>query len=232
MKSKSIKKKISFEEQLKVFNQLGFKLNKGITPDDILILVGQEELDYDPYSADERYESIKSKVKPYTKEGTLKEIGREEIENDPFETMYYALADQTENLLPITNQCWFIDEYFLKSEGDNRYIFILENLKRISNNELNFKKIKSATNTESQTTLLSFELNKTNYNWQFQSNEWPTHLFSKIVELTQVNYTLGKFTGLFFDYNNPSHGVVIGWLTVNQKEEVINKTGLDIQWLY
>lgn len=231
MKSKPIKKIISFENQLKVFNQLGFKLNKGITPNDILILVGQEELDFDPYSADKRYESVKIRLKPYSYKGVLKEIGREEIENEPFETLYYALADETENLQPITNQCWYIDDYSLKDLGENKYTFILKKLKRISNNELNFKKIRSVANAENQTTFLSFELNKNNYNWQFQSNKCPIHLFSKIVELTQTHNTLGKFTGLFFDNDNPQHGVVIGWLTAKQKMEVIEKTNLNIQWL-
>ena len=187
-------KKVSFDEQMKVFKDLGFEFNEGASETDIINMWGKEEL-----------------------------------ENEPYSLLYISLGAQVERepWTPITNQCWHFDTEAIEDEG--AYVDIIENLKRLSDRELNFTNITDVVDWDNQKASVSFELNGDKYSWDLEfDNDWiDPSLFSKIVKLTEKYETKGRFTY----YDTGGQDLVIGWTTPEKLDEIKSKTGLEIVWL-
>lgn len=187
-------KKVSFDEQIKVFKNLGIEFNEGASEADIINMWGKDELETEPYSL-----------------------------------LYISLGSQVERepWTPITNQCWHFDTEAIQNEG--AYVDIIENLKRVSGGELNFKNITDVVDWDNQSASVSFELNGDKYSWDLKfDNDWvDPNLFSKIVKLTEKYKTVGRFTY----YNTGGQDLVIGWSKPEKLDEIKSKTGLEIVWL-
>ncbi len=164
-----------------------------------------------------------------TKEDILNMWGREKLESEPFSLLYISLGTTVERepWTPITNQCCLFDTEAIEDNG--AYIRIIENMKRISKGELDFKNIEDVVDWEQEKVSVSFELNGNKYDWDLEyNNDWvDANLFSRIVELTKSDNTNGKFTY----YNTGGQDLVIGWSTDEELDKINKETGLDIVWL-
>lgn len=186
--------KVSFEEQLEVFKELGFELNDGASETDLINMYGKEE-----------------------------------FENNPYSLLYICLGAQIERepWTPITNNCWLFDTEAIAGEGD--YVYILENLIRLSKGELNLKNMSDVVDVENEYASVSFELYGDAYAWElvFYDDWVDSDLFTMIVNLTEEFQTKGRFTS----YDLGGQNMLIGWASPEQLEEMKAKTGLGIVWL-
>ncbi len=185
--------KVSFEEQLKAYKELGYKLNSGIT-----------------------------------KETLLESYDQSDFEDDTWVLMYVTLGStiEREPWTPITNDCWHFDAECIADNGS--YIDILENLKRITKNQLNFENIKDFVDIENQKAWVSFDFKGKNYKWNLRvAGDWVDGaLFDKVQELNlQLNNSY-KFTS----YGLGQDGV-IDYMSEKQMAEFKKMTNIRIKWL-
>lgn len=188
--NKSYTKEYTFEEQLSVFQSLGFTLNEVIEIDDLRIFAS------------------------------------EEYEKNPFSLMYISLGSVEEyNFASITDRCWDFDTEAIEDYGD--YIVIIENLRRISRGEMDFRNVRDEVDIENGVTKVSFTLFGDNYSFDLViNNDWvDVSLFTKIVELTAKYGTKGRYT--FFDTGGQS--VVIGYEKPEDLNKIIKATGLGLR---
>jgi hypothetical protein len=189
------KSNTSFDEQLKTFTELGFKLNEGIDTSDI-----------------NRWGN-----------------GHKEFEDQPYHLMYMTLGQtiEREPWTPITNKCWDFDLEAIEDHG--AYVEIMENISRITNEDLMFENIKDYVDLEEGKAWVSFTCNGDNYKWNLKvDDDWADgNLFDKVQDLTVKYKTKGKFT--FF--NTGGQDFVLGYSTPEELEKIKSATGLDIVWL-
>ena len=154
--------KVSFEEQLKWFQDFGFQLNDGISKEDLLAFYGTAS----------------------------------EYENQPWELLYitFGYTAEREPWIPLTNDCWHFDTECIEGSGSS--IEILENLKRISKNELNFKNIKDFIDFENGKAWVSFEFNDGGQNW-------PKNFFLKTKSVEVILYQLIEKGIASYNKDNP-----------------------------
>lgn len=155
--------------------------------------------------------------------------GEHEFEKEPYSLLYLTLGQtiEREPWTPLTNKCWDFDTEAIEDHGS--YIFIIENLERISRGELQFENLKDYVDIEEKVAWVSFTINGDSYKWDLLvDDDWvDTTLFSKIVELTQKYNTKGRYT--YFDTGGQN--VVIGFETSQELEKIKAATGLKIKWL-
>lgn len=150
-------------------------------------------------------------------------------EESPYELMYITLGQTVEQepWTPLTNQCWNFDLEAIDGNGD--YVYIMENVSRITNGELQFKELKDFVDLEAEIAWVSFICNGDPYKWKLKvDGDWADgSLFDRVQALT-INYqTSGKFT--FF--NSGGQDFVLGYCTPEQLEQIRKETGLEILWL-
>ena len=143
--------------------------------------------------------------------------------------MYQMLGSTTEREpeTPITNNCWDFDVEAIEDHG--AYIYIMENISRITNGELIFENLKDYVDINEGEAWVSFTCRGDNYKWNLEvDNDWADgNLFDKVQELTGKYKTKGKFT-----YFNPGgQSFVLGYATPEELEKIRQATGLDIVWL-
>ena len=155
--------------------------------------------------------------------------GHKEFEESPFSLMYITLGQEIERdpFTPLTDRCWDFDTEAIEDHG--AYVRIMQNLERITRNELKFSNIKDFVDIEEDKAWVSFTLNGDNYKWDLKvDNDWvDTDLFSKVVSLTNKYNTKGKYT--YFDTGGQN--AVIGYETAESLAEIKKTTGLEIEWL-
>ncbi|WP_093023954.1 hypothetical protein [Pustulibacterium marinum] len=185
--------KVSFEEQLKTYNELGYKLNSGIT-----------------------------------KETLLESYDKSDFEDDTWVLMYVTLGStiEREPWTPITNDCWHFDAECIEDNGS--YIDILENIKRISKNKLNFENIKDFVDIDNEKAWVSFELNGKNHKWNLRiDDDWVDgSIFDKINELNSELNNSRKLT-----FIGLGQDVVIDYMTEKEMIEFKKATNVKIKWL-
>ncbi len=188
------KKSVSFEEQLKTFERLGFVLNPTIKVDDI-----------------DRWG------------------GKSEFDTPPFMTMYITLGQtiEREPWTPLTDRVWHFDMEAIEDHG--AYVDIMKNLERITRGELKFSNLKDYVDVENKKAWVSFSVRNKAYKWNLEVvDDWADpQLFSKVVELTKILKTKGRFT--YFDTGGQDS--VIGFETLESREAIVKATGLKIEWL-
>jgi hypothetical protein len=149
--------------------------------------------------------------------------------DEPFSLMYITLGQtiEREPWTPLTNKCWDFDTEAI--EGHGSYIEIMKNLERITRGELNFENIKDYVDIEERIAWVSFNFKEQEYKWDLEiDDDWVDPvLFTKIVELTQINKTKGKYTV----FETGGQDIVFGFETPESLKEIKRKTGLNISWL-
>lgn len=165
-----------------------------------------------------------------SKEDLIEMWGKDQFAEEPYYLMYISLGStiEREPWTPITNQCWRFDTEAI--EGSGSYIDIMENLRRISNGEINITNIEDVVDWENEKASVSFEWNGNKYSWDLAfDDDWVDPLlFSQVVELTEKYNTKGRLT--YFDTGGQD--LVLGWADASQLKELNAKTGLEIDWLY
>jgi hypothetical protein len=149
--------------------------------------------------------------------------------SDPIESMYITLGGETsmKPYLNYSNDCWHFDVEAIEGEGS--YVRILENLKRISKNDLNFQNIKDYCNdNEDNKAWVSFDFEGSKYKWDLKvDDDWADgQLFDNIQELCKKHNKNGKLT--FFP---EGQAFVTSYLNKEQFTQVRNELGLKIDWL-
>src|SRR5690606_20473170 len=104
----------------------------------------------------------------------------------------------------------------------------IENLKRISGNELNFTNIKDNVDIDNETAWVSFDLNGDHYKYDLKfDNDWADHtLFENISKLTKKYNTKAKFT-----VYSGGQDVVIDYMTESELKNFNAATRIGIEWL-
>ena len=123
---------------------------------------------------------------------------------------------------------WRIDFDTECIEDNGSYIDILENIKRISKNKLNFENIKDFVDIENEKAWVSFELNGQHHKWNLRvDNDWVDgSLFDKIIALNSELNHLEKLT----IYGLGQDGV-IDYMTEKEMAEFKKITKIKIKWL-
>ncbi len=155
--------------------------------------------------------------------------GKVAFEVDPFELMYTILGQtlEREPWTPLTNQIWYFDTEAIQDNGC--YVDILQNLSRISNNELAFENLEDLIDFEKEECWVSFTLRGVSYKWDLELNDdWvDPKLFDKVKDLTDKLQTKGRFTVLTFG----TQEIIFGYCIPEQLKEIKKATGLNITWL-
>jgi len=149
--------------------------------------------------------------------------------SDPVDALYITLGDETANkpYLNFSNNCWHFDLEAI--EGQGSYVRILENLKRISNGDLNFQNISDYCNdNEDDKAWVAFEFNGDKYKWDLKvDNDWADgYLFDKIQDLCKKHNKKGRLT--FFP---EGQAFVTSYLTEEEFDKIKKVTGLKLEWL-
>jgi hypothetical protein len=145
----------------------------------------------------------------------------------PIEALYITLGDSTE-LEPYTNfsdSCWHFDLEAIEGEGS--YVRILENLKRISNGDLDFQNIMDYCNDdEDNKAWISFEFNGNKYKWDLDvDDDWvDSYLFDKIQDLCREYNKKGRLT-----YFSEGQAFVISYLTEDEFNTISEITQLKLK---
>lgn len=128
---------------------------------------------------------------------------------------------------PLTNKCWDFDTEAIDNHGS--YVYIFQNLERITRGALKFENVKDYVDIEEEKAWVSFTFNEKDYKWNLEvDDDWvDTNLFSKIVNLTKEINSKGRFTY----FNTGGQNAVIGFETPDSLKEIKKKTGLNIVWL-
>lgn len=155
--------------------------------------------------------------------------GHKEFEDHPYQLMYQTLGsiNELEPWIPLTNRCWDFDLEAIEDHG--AYVYIMENISRITNGDLIFKDIQDYVDIEEGKAWVSFTCNGDNYKWDLKvEDDWTDgDVFDKVQALAQKYKTNGKFT--FF--NTGGQDFVLGYYTPEELEKIRKATGLDIVWL-
>lgn len=149
--------------------------------------------------------------------------------NDPVVALYITLGDETshEPYLPFSDSCWHFDLEAIEGEGS--YVRILENIRRISNGDLNFQHINDYCNDdEDGIAWVSFEFEGNKYKWDLNvDDDWADgHLFDKIQDLCKQYHKKGKLT--FFP---EGQAFVTSYLTEEAFNKIKVETKLKLDWL-
>ncbi len=149
--------------------------------------------------------------------------------SNPIGALYITLGEETSEkpYLNFSDNCWHFDLEAIEGEGS--YMRILENLKRISNSDLNFQDIKDYCNdNEDDKAWVSFEFEGHEYKWDLKvDNDWADgYLFDKIQDLCKEYNKKGRLT--FFP---EGQAFVISYLTEEAFNKIKKETGLKLEWL-
>ncbi|MCR6722179.1 MAG: hypothetical protein NVV59_18245 [Chitinophagaceae bacterium] len=152
--------------------------------------------------------------------------GTEAFAEEPFGLLYkiLGLPIQREPYTPVCNQCWTFDMEFIKQTGDYRYI--LAQLSRISNQELEFEDVNDYIDLEQQTALVSFHFRGEFYQWQLKTDdEWADgELFERVQSLCELHCEDRRLT-----YFDPGGSVIVlGFAAENTVRQIRKKSGLDL----
>lgn len=147
----------------------------------------------------EKLEGVGFKISPGVQETDIFDRWTEVFVyyNSPVEALYITLGDSTEYepFTDFSDSCWYLDLEAIEGEGS--YVRILDNLKRISNGDLDFQNITDYCNDdEDNKAWVSFEFNGDKYKWDLNVNDdWADiHLFAKIQDLCRKYDKKGRLT--------------------------------------
>jgi hypothetical protein len=148
---------------------------------------------------------------------------------DPTDALYITFGDETPNkpYLNFSNSCWHFDLEAIEAQGS--YVRILENLKRISNGDLNFQNITDYCNdNEDDKAWVSFEFDGDKYKWDLKvDDDWADgYMFDNIQELCRKYNKKGRLT--FFP---EGQAFVTSYLTAEEFNRIKTVIGPKLEWL-
>lgn len=151
------------------------------------------------------------------------------FEEQPFSLLYVTLGQtlEREPWTPMTDRCWTFDTEAIEDHGS--YIEIMRNLERIARGALQFADLQDYVDIEEGQAWVSFTVGGNNYKWELKvQDDWvdPT-LFSRLVKAIKTLTVDGRFTY----FNTGGQNAVIGFETRSSREQLISRTGLQIEWL-
>jgi len=155
--------------------------------------------------------------------------GHEAFEKDPYRLMYVTLGQtlEREPRTPITNKCCNFNAEAIKDQGS--YVFIMDNISRLTTGRLNFENIKGYVNQQEKKAWVSFTCRGDNYKWDLKvaGSSLDAELFNKLQNLTDRYKTSRKFTY----YDAGDQNFVLGFHSSQELRNIRSLTGLDIVWL-
>lgn len=161
---------LSYEEQLRVFESLGYKFTDGVTKE--LILRDVYEMTWD------------------------EETGKH-IENNPFSVLYYFYGwrdPKVPNYNYTENCIWFDLEFF---DPNSQYKWFMERMGAITNGEIEFKNIEISIDSDNYE-WISFEVNGIKKKWKLEKTGYIADSYvQRFSYLTSELKTKGRFT--YFD---------------------------------
>ena len=192
---------LNFDEQLKVFESLGYKLNVGISKEVILSEIQKQDL------------TIKDA------ENIFKE--------SKFERLYYYLGwlyvDSSRNYY--TDNCIWFDLEFI--DPSSEYITFMERMGVITNGELSYTEI-SIRVDENNYEWIDFKVNGISKKWKLAKVRYiDDSFFQRFSYLPQEFKTKGRYTY----YDDGGQQFVIDYATEDEQKQFIEKTGLKREWL-
>lgn len=200
---------------------LRVRMNRALPQDDSLVF--KTSLD--------KLKSAGLTLNPDIQEADIFNRWKEVLEyySNPIEVLYITLGDAIdyEPFTDFSTSCWHFDLEAIEGEGS--YVRILENLKRISNDDLDFQNINDYCNDdEDGKAWVSFEFNGDKYKWDLKvDDDWAdAYLFDKIHDLCRKYKKKGRLT-----YFSEGQGFVTSYLTEDQFNKINRLTNLKIQWL-
>jgi hypothetical protein len=149
--------------------------------------------------------------------------------SDPTDALYITLGDETSNkpYRNFSDNCWHFDLEAIEEQGS--YVRILQNLKRISNGDLNFQNITDYCNdNEDNKAWVAFEFEGDKYKWDLKvDNDWADgYLFDKIQNLCKKYNKKGRLT--FFP---EGQAFVVSYLTSEEFNRIKSVLGSKLEWL-
>ncbi len=161
---------ISFDEQLEVLNNLGYKPKPSVTKEFLLNFINKELEIPNPIDS---------------------------VEQSPYLVLYYALSHQDAKIEDyyLTDQYfWYVLDYF---EQPIAYKYFMERMGKITNGEIMFKNV-NVEFDENNTKWISFEVNNKIKKWNLGESEFVDDSFvQRFAYLTQELNTKGRYT--YFD---------------------------------
>jgi len=108
-----------------------------------------------------------------TIEDLLNEMGREELENDPYSSLLIALGCEFEKdknvWVHISNNIWYLDTECIEDNGD--YIRIIDRLITLSQGTLKVENLRDSIDVEADEATISFVLKGEQYRWAMEVND-------------------------------------------------------------
>ena len=204
MKKKNENVYVTYEEQIKIFESLGYNFSEGVTKDLILT---------DGYAENMWDEIKKERLK--------------KIEENPFSLLYYYFGWRDPNIpnVNFSDKCIWYDLEFI--DPSDQYIWFMKRMGVITNGEINFSDI-SIHIDENNYEWIIFKVNGISKKWKLEKVGYISDaFFQRFSYLPLELKTKGKYTY----YDNGGQQFVIDYATENEQVEFINKTGLKREWL-
>jgi hypothetical protein len=192
---------ISFEKQWSTFIALGYKLNDGITKDEVL-KSANESFDFDGNN-------------------------EKHFEQKPFERLYYHLGwlkfDGVRKYF--TNDCIWYDIEFI--DPSSEYITFMKRMGEITHGEIVYTDINLRVDSNNYE-WIDFKVNGISKSWKLSKVRYiDDSFFQRFSYLPSELNTKGKYT--YFD--DGGQQFVIDYSTEKEQKDFIERTGLKREWL-
>ncbi|WP_322548961.1 hypothetical protein [Flavobacterium psychraquaticum] len=204
LKNDMVPKNINYEKQIEIFKSLGYEFTEGVTKEMILT---------DGY-AESSWEEIK-----------IEQLKK--IEANPFSLLYYYFGWRSPEIknYNFSNKCIWFDLEFI--DPSDQYIWFMERMGIITNEELNF-------------TDITIEVDKNNFEWiVFKVNgidkRWKLEKVGYISDsfFQRFSYLPAEFKTKrrYTYYSDGGQQFVIDFATEIEQQEFIKSTNLKREWL-
>ena len=196
------KDSLSYEDQLKIFNSLGYRFNEGVTKQ----IIDIEVREFAAWS----------------------DISKETyFEDKPFSRLYYLFGWRSTEIpeYNFTENCiWFDLDFF---DHPLRYKWFMERMGAITEGDLTFTEISIETDAENYE-WIKFKVNDKQMEWKLEKSGYiADHFVQRFSYLPEKFKTKRKFTY----YDDGGQQWVIDYATEKEQIEFNNKTGLNREWL-
>jgi hypothetical protein len=193
---------ITYEQQLNVFESLGYKFNSGMTKE-IFDLEVNEKIAWEDITA------------------------KEYFENNPFSALYYLYGWRNPEVpeYNFSEHCIHFDLEFF--DPNSQYKWFMERMGEITNGEIKFTEINIETDSENWE-WISFKVNGINKKWKLEKSGFiADHFVQRFSYLPKELGTKGKYT--YFDDGGQQW--IIDYATDEEQLIFNSKTGLKREWL-
>jgi len=192
---------LTFEDQLKTFNSLGYHLNEGVTKE--ILFRDVYEINWDT------------------------ENPEEEFQKKPFVLLYYLLGWRGGSKISYnyTDNCvWFDLEFF---DSSSQYKWFMERMGKISRGKIQFENIEISIDPEGYERI-KFKVNGIHKDWKLEKPGFISDSFIQRFSYLPSELNIeGKFT--YFD--DGGQQFIIDFATVEEQREFHEKTGITREWL-